>query len=140
LNYVVDTSALMRLFIPDGDLPDGLSSALAGAENGSDALLAPELVLAEAGQVLHKKRMAGILTDEELSEIAAGIQSLPIRLSTHKGRLTSACQLAQDLDLTVYDALFLDLARTHSASLITADQSLARAARAMLAPGGGQPP
>lgn len=128
MNYVLDTSALMRLFIPDGDLPEGLSAAVAGAERGNDTLLAPELVFAEAGQVLHKKRLAGVLTDEELADIAAEIQSLPIRLYTHRGRLESACQLALDLDLTVYDALFLDLARSHAAHLITADTSLARAA------------
>ena len=56
---------------------------------------------------------------------------MPLRLSTHQGRLASACQLASDLELTVYDSLFLDLARTHSARLITADEALARAARVM---------
>ncbi len=129
MNFVIDTSALMRLFIPDGDLPDRLGAAVAGAERGNDALLAPELVLAEAGQVLHKKRRNGLLTGEELDEIAAGIQALPLRLSTHRGRLAGACRLAFQLDLTVYDALFLDLAVSHSALLITADTALARAAR-----------
>jgi len=129
MTFVIDTSALLRLFIPDGALPDGLTAAVAGAERGDDVLLAPELVLAEAGQVLHKKRLAGVLTRGELAEIAAGIQSLPIRLSTHRGRLEDACELAHDLGLTVYDALFLDLARTHTARLITADESLAQAAR-----------
>jgi len=127
--FVIDTSALMRLFIPDGALPEGLTAAVAGAERGDDVLLAPELVLSEAGQVLHKKRRAGVVTLAELGEIAGGIQSLPIRLSTHHGRMEDACKLANDFHLTVYDALFLDLARTHSARLLTADESLAQAAR-----------
>lgn len=131
MTFVIDTSALMRLFIPDGELPDGLTAAVAGAERGDDVLLAPELVLAEAGQVLHKKRQAGIVTEGELTEIVERVQSLPIRLATHRGRLEDACGLADDLGLTVYDALFLDLARTHSARLITADVSLAQAARQM---------
>ena len=131
MTFVIDTSALMRLFIPDGPLPDGLNAAVSGAERGESVLLAPELVLAEAGQVLHKKRLARLLTSDELAEIAAGIELMPLRLSTHQGRLASACQLASDLELTVYDSLFLDLARTHSARLITADEALARAARVM---------
>jgi len=128
MNLVIDTSALMRLFIPDGALPDGLTAAMAGVERGNDVLLAPELVLAEAGQVLHKKRSAGVLTHGELADIAEGIQSLPVRLFTHRGRLEHASELAHDLGLTVYDALFLDLARTHGARLITADESLTKAA------------
>jgi len=131
MTFVIDTSALMRLFIPDGPLPDRLNAAVSSAERGDSVLLAPELVLAEAGQVLHKKRLADLLTDDELAEIAAAIDSLPLRLSTHRGRLAPACELASSLNLTVYDALFLDLARTHSAVLITADEALAGAARGM---------
>ena len=129
MNYVIDTSALMRLFLPDGPVPGGLAAAVAGAERGNDVLLSPELVLAEAGQVLHKKRSAGVLSVDELGQIAQAIGSLPIRLASHRGRLGQACALAHQCGLTVYDALFLDLARMHSALLITADESLAEAAR-----------
>jgi len=36
MNFVIDTSALMRLFIPDGALPDGLTAAMAGVERAHD--------------------------------------------------------------------------------------------------------
>jgi len=45
MNYVIDTSALMRLFKPDGAFPDSLTAAVAGVERSNDVLLAPELAL-----------------------------------------------------------------------------------------------
>ncbi len=45
---VVDTSALIRLFVPDGPLPDGFNEFLRGVERGFNMAIAPELLLAEA--------------------------------------------------------------------------------------------
>lgn len=52
MNVVLDTSALLRLFIPDGELPEGVGECIAAAEQGAIGVLAPELILAEAGQVV----------------------------------------------------------------------------------------
>jgi len=60
MTVVVDTSALLRLFIPDGPVPAGMESALRHAERGNNLLLAPELILAEAAQVLLKNRKRGL--------------------------------------------------------------------------------
>ncbi|MFC1526665.1 type II toxin-antitoxin system VapC family toxin [Candidatus Latescibacterota bacterium] len=126
--FVVDTSALMRLYIPDGPVPDGMEAALRSAEVGNDSLLSPDLLLAECGQVLHKKRTEQLLTDDELSGLVDSILDLPIRLVPHHDLLRSACDLAARCGLTVYDALFLALAQRHSAPLLTADGRLRRAA------------
>jgi len=128
MNSVIDTSALMRLYIPDGPVPEGLETALQNAERGNDSLIAPELILAECGQVLHRKRTQKILTDEELNALLDSILDLPIRLFAHSDLLKSACDLAVELNLTVYDALFLALAKRHSAPLFTADGKLRHAA------------
>ena len=128
MNFVIDTSALMRLYIPDGPIPEDLEATLQNTERGNDGLIAPELILAECGQVLHKKRMQKILTDRELDELVDSILDLPIRLFPHGDLLKSACELAVGLNLTVYDALFLALAKRHSAPLFTADNKLRHAA------------
>ena len=91
-------------------------------------LIAPELIYAECGQVLHKKRTQKILTDEELNGLLDSILDLPIRLFAHGDLLKPACDLAAELNLTVYDALFLALAKRHSAPLLTADGKLRHAA------------
>ena len=49
---VVDTSALIRLFVPDGPVVEGLEAFMTGVERGLNSALAPELLLAEAANVV----------------------------------------------------------------------------------------
>ena len=128
MNFVIDTSALMRLYIPDGPVPEGLEIALQNSERSNDSLIAPELILAECGQVLNKKRTQKILIDEELNALLDSLLDLPIWLFAHSDLLRPACDLAVELNLTVYDVLFLALAKRHNAPLFTADGRLRHAA------------
>ncbi len=52
---VVDTSALIRLFIPDGPIPEGFEKFLSGVERGNNMAIAPELLLVESANVLDRK-------------------------------------------------------------------------------------
>jgi predicted nucleic acid-binding protein len=126
--WVLDTSALIRIYIPDGPVPEQLVKALRSAERGEDAILAPDLLLAECGQVLHRKRLAHLLSDEEVDTLIGHILSLPLRIVPHSEILALASTIALRENLTVYDALFLALAEKHSAKLITADTKLQSAA------------
>ena len=131
MTWVVHTSALVRLFIPDGPVPEVLERAVQSAERGEDVLLAPDLILAETAQVLNKKRLAHLLTDEEVERLVSHILSLPLRITPHSEILRLACQIASREKLTVYDALFLALAEKQGAKLITADSALQAAADRM---------
>ncbi len=121
---VLDTSAVVRLYVPDGPLPDRMLSAIEDAARGEVLLLAPELLLAEVAQVLWKKEQRGHLTPSEAAEVLEAIVALPVNLVTHRELLPSAVELARRQGLTVYDALFLALAERHGAALVTADQAL----------------
>jgi predicted nucleic acid-binding protein len=125
---VLDTSAMMRLYIPDGPLPEGLEEAMHAAERGDINLIAPELALAEAAQVLHKKHRQRLLSANEATTILDHLLLLPIKYMPHAPLLVRATALAQMVKLTVYDALFLALAERYSARLITADETLRAAA------------
>ena len=48
--WVVDTSALIRLFVPDGPVHPDIESALQRAASGTDVVLAPHLVIGRSGQ------------------------------------------------------------------------------------------
>ncbi|MFZ0451881.1 MAG: type II toxin-antitoxin system VapC family toxin [Desulfatiglandaceae bacterium] len=124
---IVDTSALIRLYVPDGPIPDGLEEYLAAAWRGEIALMIPELALAEFVQVLWKKEQAGYLESSEVGEIVAALLELPIEVVGHHGILMDALSLARPYGLTVYDSLFLSLARKKKAELVTADQRLKNA-------------
>jgi predicted nucleic acid-binding protein len=127
--FVIDTSALLRLFIPDGPLPEGVEDAIRSVERGAASLLAPELLLAEAGQVLKKKRDSGVLTAVEMDDMLTDLLGLPIQLCSHKPILRDAIRRASDAKLTVYDAIFLVLAEKYNATLLTADEQLQKASR-----------
>lgn len=128
-SIVVDTSALIRLYLPDGPLPEDLEEQVHAAWNGNTLLLAPDLILAEAGQVLWKKQQAGLIDMKETDEILDAIMEMPIEIVAHRKLLPTALQLARKFSVTVYDALFLALSRIMRAELITADQELLQVCR-----------
>jgi predicted nucleic acid-binding protein len=124
---IVDTSALVRLYIPDGPVPDGLEGAVESAWRGDVVLLAPELLLAEVGQVLRKKERAGFMSREECDVVLDAILALPLETVPHRPLMADAMAVARETGLTVYDALFLALADGWGAKLISADERLAQA-------------
>ena len=124
---VLDTSAIIRFYVPDGDVPEGLAEDVDAAVSGDVALLVPELALAEVGQVLKKKENAGFLAPAESDEILEAILGLPLDVIGHRDILSSAIDVSRRRNLTVYDALFLALALVHRAELISADKKLLRA-------------
>ena len=122
--FVVDTSALVRLYVPDGPLPEGLESAVASAWRTEAMLFVPDLALVELAQVLWKKEQRGHLTADEADAIRAAATELPLDVVGHRELLDAAVALAREHRLTVYDAIFLALARSRGAELISADADL----------------
>ena len=129
--WVIDTSALIRLFVPDGPVPPEAEAALNRAASGTDSMLAPQLLLAEAANVLLRKSRRGELSAQELQEILQVIVALPIRLVEHGFLLQPAIALAQSHNLSAYDALYLALAEHHGARLVTCDDALAKVAHGL---------
>ena len=123
---VLDTSALIRLYVPDGEIPSGLEEGLKAAWRAESTILIPELALAEAVQVLWKKESAGYLTEKETDEIVTSILELPIEVVGHYDIIADALKISRKHNLTVYDSLFIVLAQKKGANLITADRKLRR--------------
>ena len=125
---VVDTSALIRLFIPDGPLPDGFDKFLRGVERGLNTAIAPELLVAEAANVINKKQKSGELTGNEGDQLLSDLLSVPIRLFSHRTVLLRAFEMARKYNLNVYDTLYLALAEEHGAVIFSADNQLLKIA------------
>lgn len=121
---VVDTSALIRLFVPDGPLPNDFEGFLRGVERGLNNAIAPELLLAEAANVLNKKQLSGELSESESNQLLTDILTVPIRFFPHRPILVRAFELAKTHHLTVYDTLYLALAEEHGAVIFTCDRKL----------------
>jgi predicted nucleic acid-binding protein len=98
------------------------------AESNEVLLLAPDLLIAEAGQVIWKKWKEGLLTEEESTQLLESLLDWPIRFVPHKDLIASALEIARKQKITVYDALFLSLAKQTQSELITADIKLKKIA------------
>ena len=121
---VVDTSALIRLFVPDGPLPNDFERFLRGVEQGINIAIAPELLLAETANVINKKQLSGELSESESDQLFPEILSFPVRLFPHRPILPRAFELARVHKITVYDTLYLSLAEEHGAVIFTSDRKL----------------
>lgn len=118
---VVDASVVLQWLL---ELPSARSTEiLEGHLNGSESLVAPELLNYEVGNVLVTKVK---LTSQDASElfghfIDLGIETYSLGADEYQTSLDIACRYK----LTVYDASYLALALALEVKLVTADKRLA---------------
>ena len=84
--------------------------------------------MAEAANVINKKRMCGELNGDESDRLLADLLAVPVRLFPHKPVLLQAFKLAREHNITVYDTLYLALAEDHGAVIYSADRKLLKTA------------
>lgn len=120
---VVDSSVAVKWYLP---------------ENGSDRarsllradlrLVAPDLLFAEVGNVLWKRRRDLPATESDAIAIALA-SACPVSLYPSSELLQGALALALAYERTVYDALYLALAVSQDCPFVTADERLRNALR-----------
>ena len=124
--YVLDCNVALKWFLPE-PLSDEANRLLARFRAGTDALLAPDLLLAEFGYTLRKRCDGHTLTSVEVREIwedflALGLETVPI---------STLVKDAMGIALThmgnFYDAVYVALARDRGCSVVTADDRMGRA-------------
>lgn len=124
MTLVIDASALAGCLLPDE----------AGMDLGEliathDTILSPWLLWAELRNILIVTERRGRLplgVADQLLEAVDGLQIILDTVPSNAGVLA----LSRRHDLTVYDALYLELALRHGAAIVTLDNRLAKAARA----------
>jgi predicted nucleic acid-binding protein len=109
-------------------VPEILSSKaeqlLARVEEGSVRLFAPDLIYAEAGNTLWKKHRLKELTPSEVGKITDLIISIPLKVAPLKALFPLAVDIAIAYEVTVYDALYLSMAKVYEAQMMTADKKV----------------
>lgn len=125
---VIDASLLIDWLLPDEG--DGRSETL--FTDPGNQWCAPSHLPAEIGNVLLQSVKRGRLRAEELPNLTSALLRLDIRLEEFGfgSRWSTAVDLAMRHSLTLYDALYLELARRLSLPLATYDKALLRAAAA----------
>lgn len=123
MNLVLDASVLIKFYVPE-ILSEKAEQLLARVERGEDALLAPDLIYPEVGNILWKKQRLKELTRSEVEEITDAIVLLPLEIEVSRPLLQLAVQISMAYGITVYDAVYLSMAKVHEATLMTADRKL----------------
>ncbi len=126
--WVIDSSFVCSLFLPDEDSSDA-ENFFAGIL--SDRLDAPTLLKYEITNVLRGAIRRKRISDDEAREILSLFLKLPIRYDSleNNDRPIAILNLARSLDLSVYDATYLELALIGDSTLLTLDEQLRKAAR-----------
>jgi predicted nucleic acid-binding protein len=128
---VVDASVAIKWYVPEP------GSAEAQAILESDRLLlAPDLLVAEIGNILWKRVQRGLNARTDVEEIARTfLAESRVHLVPSAGLMFRALEIANTYGATVYDALYVALAEGDGIVVVTADERLAnRLAATPLAP------
>jgi len=123
---VVDASVAAKWFLPEEDMVRA-RRLLELARDGDILLLAPDLLVAEVGNITWKRVKQGELQDTEPVDIIKRLATIPFRWTNCRDLVQVAVALAVDIGCTVYDAMYLALAEAHDTQVITADRRLAEA-------------
>lgn len=112
---VVDASIALKWVIdePDSDLAQQLVV--------EERLIAPDLLLIECASSLCTKARRGQITNEQAMAALAAIEATPFTNIATASHVSTAQSIALALGQTAYDALYLAVALTERATLVTAD-------------------
>lgn len=121
---VLDASVVVKWYLDED------SSEAARTMQGQEFdVAAPQFLLVEVANVLWKHSRKGALDSSTASEILAALEQAPIRWHEDMDLFQGGFLLATQTGRTVYDCLYLALARQSDRSLITADRKFFDAIR-----------
>ncbi len=120
MNAVVDASAVVAALVDSGPHGEWAESVVA-----ANALAAPELVLAEATNILRRMERANIVSRIEANGAQADLLGMAIELFPFAPFARRVWELRSNL--TSYDAWYVALAEALDYPLVTLDGKLARA-------------
>ena len=116
---VVDAPVAVKWFVPEPGRQEALT--LLGS---NERTIAPDLVIAETMHALRKKLRAGDMIEEQFKAAAADLPSYFDDIVSSASVAPEAARLSVLLDHGFYDCVYLALAITPGATLVTSDEVL----------------
>ncbi len=118
---VIDASVVIKWFVQESDSGKALLLRNDHIE-GRKVLIIPELTFLEVLNTI----IRGEKTAQGIENVLEGIEKLQLVVERHSSSLLrSAARQAREHHLTMYDAVYVAVARAHSCRLITANRELA---------------
>ena len=119
MSLIVDASVAVKWFAAEEN-SDRARALFAGGE----ALIAPDLVLAEVSNVMWKKLRRGLLSSDQVVAAARRLPQYFEQLIPIGELVERATELTVTLDHPVYDCFYLALAERERLPLVSADSRL----------------
>ena len=116
---VIDASVAIKWFIPEVHAEKATRIL-----QKKFKLLTPDLIFAEVGNILWKKLRLKEITYDIAIEILKDFRRIPMENFGIEPYLEFAWKIVTDYQCTVYDSLYVALAKTEEAVLVTADRLL----------------
>jgi predicted nucleic acid-binding protein len=120
MTLVVDASVALKWFLPDEPHADQAINLI----DGGTILIAPDLLIAEACNGAWRSVRLGRISQAQAEEIAVILPRFFDALVSAADLAPRAAAIAGQVGHPVYDCLYLTLAETRQASLVTADLQL----------------
>ncbi len=129
-SLVLDNSVAMRWCFKDGSDSDLIYAEKVLDRLSDTIFLVPNLWHLEAANVVARAQKRQWLTTKKMHEFLELVVQLPLKvdLETAKKAMTEIFMLANNHNLSVYDAAYLELALRHHVPLATLDADLRKAA------------
>ena len=123
---MVDASVAIKLFVqePDSGKAGLLFARLTDPE--PIQLFAPQLLYVECANTLWKYCQFFNYSESIAEQNLLDLRDLRLHIVPDKDLFAEAFKLALKYEITVYDAVYLQLARLAACNLVTADEKLAR--------------
>ncbi len=127
MKYVLDASVAAR-FLLNEELSDKAAKVLEDFLKGEIDVVAPSLVVYEVGNSLWKAVKLGFIEEEEAASALDTFLKLKVWRELKESELLEAIFLSVSSNITYYDAVYMALAKSERAILLTADEELIRKA------------
>ncbi len=123
---VIDGSVAIKRFVVE-PFSEQAHWVLEDYRSGDLTLLAPDLIYAEIGNIMWKKRMMQGLSATDAQAIISAFRTLTLVSTSSADLLDAAYRLAVKCQRTVYDSLYLALCVREGCPFVTADEKLVNA-------------
>lgn len=117
--YVVDANVAIKWVLPEIH-----SDAARRLLVSKPKLNAPDLIWAEAGNIVWKRWRQGEVPEAQATALLRDIRQLPIEIQPSEPLMDAAWEVASTFNRSFYDSLYLALAIREGCSLVTADLRL----------------
>lgn len=123
---VVDASTAIPWFCDD-EHDEFSDKSLQAVVDGR--AIVPAIFASEVANGLNAARRRKRIEEAQILDALADLNELPIELAAPRFDLSEELALARKHDLTIYDAMYLALAKREGVSLFTRDEAVFKAAR-----------